>query len=376
MKTVVLFSFHFYQSRRRAGFHWLCDAFREMGWQARFITVDFSLLSELRKDPRLQAGKAEGINRLSRIAPNLEVGVLKTAFHPVGNRRSLLGRLANAASATYPGFRRGFAARAATGADLVIVESAASLFLVPTIRRVTNAPIVYRVSDNIEAIRPVPALLAAEQRAAAEVDAISLASEILARRFRPIGAVQIDPMGIDKTIFDAATTSPYPDNGRIRVINSGSSGLDAATLMSAARQFPDWDFYQFGKLKQHVDGANIRQMGEVPFAELVPYVKFADIGFAPYLARPGFEYQAEHSNRLLQYVYCGLPSVVPEQITSPGRPHFLGYRSGDAESIAAALGAAHAFDRTRVPRDTVPTWSEVAVRIAATPRRGSRVISD
>jgi 2-beta-glucuronyltransferase len=368
-KIAAIFSYHLYAQRRRGSMHWICDSLRKAGWQVRFITCDFSLITRLKGDRRTEYGHIKGINQLERVDDSLSVGVVFTPWHPVGRAGSFFGRLANFATSRYPWPFGQTIKRFAAGSDLVIVESCGGLLMLDQIKTVTEAPIVYRVSDNLRVVRPVPALLDAERRAMSSADAVSLASEHLARLLKVGDNVRFDPMGLDKTQFDLALTSPYPDDNRVKVVISGSSGLDCDALRLAAESHPEWDFIQFGAASGLPKLPNIIDMGERPFSELVPWVKFADIGFAPYVTKPGFEYQAEHSNRLLQYVYCGLPCVVPEALVSDSKPHFLGYRSGNKASIAAALDAARSFDRSSVPVDSVLDWDQLAARLAGVSKR-------
>lgn len=361
---VTFFSFHVWKSKRRGGMHWLCDAYRQMGWDARFITCDYSLMTLLKGDRRTQHGQLEGVNRLTRLAPDLSVAVLLTPWHAYG-RPNGVGRLLNTLTSTYPWPFRGTVARFVADADLVIVESCGALMFLDEIHKRSRAPVVYRVSDNLDTIRPVPALLAAEKHAAVIADLVSVASEHLARKFGPDAKVAIQPMGIDKTLFDLPSESPYPENGRLRVVISGSSSQDVESAVLAADACPEMDFYQFGSLARPVERPNIRYMGETEFRSLVPYVQHADIGFAPYLSRAGFEYQADHSNRLLQYVYCRLPTVVPSALCTPSRRHMFGYTPGSAESIRSAFERAAKYDRGAVPKESVVDWQELANLILA-----------
>lgn len=365
VRTAVLFTSHLYRQKRRGGFHWICDSLMALGWNVRFVTVDFSTLSVVRGDRRTRHGELPPPNKLIRLGDQLEVFVFKTWLHPVGGK-GLKGRILNRLTAGYPGndARRRLPALV-TDSDLVIVESNSALFLVPDIVTLTKGPVIYRVSDNLTAMRPVPSLLDAERVAAGLVTCISVASEVLARKFVGLGNVRHDPMGIDKASFDKAVESPYPADGRCTVVCSGTSGLDALAFEAAARACPEMRFVLIGETSAHISGANIVATGELPFDAVVPYVKHADIGFAPYLARPGFEYQAEHSNRLLQYVYCGLPSVVPSALCSAAKPHFFGYDPSRPESAGDAVRNAGGFDRSRVPRDSVITWQELGSRLAA-----------
>lgn len=367
-KVLTIFSYHLYDQRRRGGMHWICDSFLKMGWRVRFVTCDFSLITRVRGDRRTQFGNVLGRNTLVDYSENLQVGVLDTFFHVVGWSGDPIGWLLDKVTSVYPWPRGRVVKQMAQDSDLVIVESCGALLLVDLIRKATNAPIIYRVSDNIAVVRPVPSLLRAERRAIAEVDAVSLASEILAKSFAGARNLRLDPMGLDKSLFDEEVPNPYLNDGRKKVVISGSSGLDVETLRMAAESFPDWDFIQFGSASELPVLPNLKVMGERPFRELVGWVKFADIGFAPYLARPGFEYQAEHSNRLLQYTYAKLPSIVPAALTSASKPHYIGYTPGNKESIQGAFERAALFDRADVPFHTVLDWSQLADRLSKVER--------
>lgn len=368
MRTVSIFSYHLYSQRRRGSMHWICDSLKECGWQVRFITCDYSLITRIKSDRRTEFGEVVGINKLERIEDNLSVGVVSTIWHPVGGTTSALRRVANGLTKFYPWPFTGVVQRFAKGSDLVILESCGALFYFDAIRSVVDCPIIYRVSDNISVVRPVPSLLDAEQKVIANADAVSVASEHLARELKVGANLRFDPMGLDKAAFDRAHVNPYSEVNRSKVVISGSSGLDVEALEMAASARPELDFYQFGDAKSIPRRDNIHVMGERPFGELIPWVKFADIGFAPYLVKPGFEYQAEHSNRLLQYVYCGLPSVVPKELVSPQKPHFIGYDAGNSESIGLALTAAQRFDRTAVPTESVLNWHQLAERLTTVRR--------
>ena len=52
MKKIVLITGHYYSSKRKAGFHFLAEAFAKDGYDVTFITTGLSLLSILKKDYR------------------------------------------------------------------------------------------------------------------------------------------------------------------------------------------------------------------------------------------------------------------------------------------------------------------------------------
>lgn len=363
-KTITFLSTHFYQQKRRGGFHWLADAFHAMGWRVRFITIDCSLLSQLRSSGRYENAARLGKNRLEEVRPGLQVGYLQTLLHPIGHGRSAIKRLVAKATAFYPGLAAGNLRKMVSGSDVVVLESNAGLLLAPMLRRWSIPMMIYRVSDNISAIRPLAALLEAERDAARIVDFISVASPSLAEKFRTGGGrVVAQPMGLDKEIFDQPSANPYPESASVKVVCSGSSLLDMASFVQAAKVKPDWSFYIFGHSVPPTDASNVHIMGEVPFKELVPFVKHADIGFAPYIASSEAVYQAHHSNRILQYMYCELPILVPDILKLEDRKDLIGYKPGDGASLAAALDVAAAMGKKGGARHLVRTWSEIAAEM-------------
>lgn len=364
--TVVLLSSHLYCQPRKGGFHWLCDSFVRQGHQIRFVTVDFSLMTLLKGDRRTRHGQVQGLGRLRRVEPRVSTGVMLTLTHPVGSGTGMAARALGALTQWYPGplaFPRLPALVA--DADVVIFESNASLFLARDVRRHSRARLIYRVSDDLQVIRPVPALLRAEREAVRIVDAVSVASPVLAQRFADARQLRIDPMGIDKQLFDDPQPSPYGDDSRPKIVCSGSSGFDAPAFEAAARLTPQALFVMIGEAPR-IPLPNVLQLGEQPFEAVVPYVAHADVGFAPFRVKPGVEYQADHSNRLLQYTYCGLPSVVPHPLALAERRHFFGYDAQDRSSIGETVRAAMGYDRSLVPRHSVLSWGELAQRLLAT----------
>ena len=88
-------------------------------------------------------------------------------------------------------------------------------------------------------------------------------------------------------------------------------------------------------------GMTIAIRGKDEFNIIIPYVKFANIGIAPYKYRVGAEYLAHTSNQMIQYTYCRLPIVAPDFVAGHS-PHVLGYVSDDVTAIRAAMTSANA----------------------------------
>jgi 2-beta-glucuronyltransferase len=85
--TVVLVTGHYWHSKRRAGFHWLADAYHRLGWQVLFFTASVSWLSYLRRDHRTLYGSFwEQRNKLWQVGEDFYSYVWFTPFHPANLR--------------------------------------------------------------------------------------------------------------------------------------------------------------------------------------------------------------------------------------------------------------------------------------------------
>ena len=93
------------------------------------------------------------------------------------------------------------------------------------------------------------------------------------------------------------------------------------------------------------------------FARVVPFIKFADIGIAPYRVGAGADYLSQSSLKMIQYSYCRLPIVAP-LFAAAGRAHVCAYRPVDPQSIVAAFSQAQSFDRTGIDTASIRSWQE------------------
>lgn len=359
--TVVLLTGHFYDQKRRGSFHWIADEFLKAGWRVRFVSVGYSWMSVLLKDRRLRAlGRLPPLGRRD-LQPGLEAAFHLTPFHPVDLRRPALNRLAEVLFAAFPELWRKNLRSLTHDADLVVLESGVPILLAPVVRASTAAPMVYRVNDDIHLLRMPPCIVRAELKNAPLFERISVASPHLARRFEG-HRVELDPMGLQKEMFSARHPDPFQPRWAREAVCAGTTQFDADAVAAMARLRPDWRFHVIGRLNAHLDAPNVVCYGELPFAQVVPFVQHADIGLAPYKDLPGVEYQTHHSNRMLQYTFLKLPILAPVRMTSPELPHVIGYQLGDPESLAAALGRAETFDRSSINREP-PGWDTLCARI-------------
>src|SRR3954452_11309824 len=79
---VVLFSQHYFASKRNAGFHLLAEAYWKLGWDVLFVTAPVSWISWARRDPRLANPLVDERNRPVGVRERLTSYVLFTPTHP------------------------------------------------------------------------------------------------------------------------------------------------------------------------------------------------------------------------------------------------------------------------------------------------------
>lgn len=278
MKRVVLVTEHCLESKRKAGFHWLADAFWRAGWEVVFHTVTFSCLSRLRKDYRLAYVTGRATNRIRWLRERLGSYVWFTPWHPADLRLPLLNHLSRALFARYGELPLGEIEPFVAEADLVVFESSAGLLLFDRFRRLnSHGRFVYRVSDDLNLLRVHPLVREAETRYGPRFDLISCPSDYIYRRFAQLSNAALHPHGVRKDLFDKCKFNPYP-SGSYNLVFVGASHLDRDFLSIASELFPNWTFHVIGPLSHIPKRPNIVAYGEISFENTIPYVKFADIG--------------------------------------------------------------------------------------------------
>jgi 2-beta-glucuronyltransferase len=363
MSRAVLVSGHYIGSKRRAGFHWIADAFRNAGWDVTFVTVGFSQLSRLKSDHRFDYGFPAGANHMQKFEPGLDSYVWFTPYHPL-NRLPTIGILLLAP--LFRGYGRLQMPRlesSVADADLIVFESTSGLMLVDRFRAwAPRARLVYRVSDDLRLLRAHPVVLEAEARALSTFDLVSVPAEVMRGLFPAHPNVRLQPHGIDAAAFDARMASPYTGAAEVRAVFVGAAYVDRAFVESAAREFPRWEFHVIGPVGDMPALQNVIAHGELPFSETVRYIVHADVGLACLRGLRGGESFSD-SLKVIQYTYARLPIVAPEFMRSD-RSNVFTYRPGDAASIKASLLAARAMDRSTVDRSGIWSWTDLATALA------------
>ena len=364
MRRVVLVSGHYLQSKRRAGFHWLADAYHQAGWQVIFVTTSLSWLSYLRRDHRLAYGLRRQANRLIWLNDRLGSYVWFTPWHPANLRVGLLNKLTRGAFAQYGELPMAGDAELFKSADLIIFESTPGLMLAPRCKRIApQARMVYRVSDDMRLLRNHPAVLDAEARLVEQFDLVSTPSDSIYRRFSHLPRAALQHHGIRKEAFDRPCESPYPVDKRIKAVFVGNAYFDHDFLRIAAALRNDWVFHIIGPIAGLPKSVNVVAHGELAFDDTVPYLRHADVGLQTIAYSPGAESFTD-SLKILQYTYCRLPIIAPDFLKS-SRSNLCLYEPDDSKSIAAVMRGAEGFDRVSIDTGAINSWNQLASQLAA-----------
>ncbi len=377
MRRVVLITGHYLLSDRKAGFHWLADAYHRMGWDVTFFTAAFSRLSRLRRDHRLAYPILQHANRPVRVADRLTSFVWYTPYHPANLRLPLANRLSGPLFRRYPSLPLDSARPLLQPADLLIFESTPGIMLFDRLTRLApHARTVYRVSDDLRVLNNHPVVLAAEDRLAPRFDLISVPGSHLLQRFEHLPQAHLHPHGLQKPLFDTPHPNPYTHlndaspHPLLHAVYVGNARLDLPALHHAARLRRQWHFHLLGEInartRRHADHAppNLHRYGERPFHDLIPFLQHAHAGLHTLLPHPGVEVFAQ-SLKVLQYTYCRLPILAP-RIMQPQLPHMIAYdpHATHPDSLPHALDAAATYPRDTIDTTDIASWDEVAQVLA------------
>jgi 2-beta-glucuronyltransferase len=353
---VVLFSEHVYESGRRAGFHWLVDAYRDAGWRATFVTVGVSPISSLRGDFRMGLVPPDMRNKFRRIADNLLGYFWYPPFHPVNLRSHIANLVCTPVFRSYAAMPIGQLAPAVQRAKTIIVESCAALALVPRLRQLSpQAFLVYRVSDDVRVVGHHPVLREFEAKALPYFDLISVPSDHMVKIFPDNAPVEVQYHGLNMSLLDSPSDNPYRPG--FHVVSVGTTLFDREAVEVFAKSCPDVTFHLFGRMQQFAQ-KNVVLYGERPFVELIPFLQHADVGLAPYIYKPGCEYLAHTSNKVMQYTYCQKPVLLPSYIPNR-RQNIVPYKPHDCSSAIEAIALSRMLSQKPVDNSWIQSWSVI-----------------
>lgn len=368
-KRAVILTGHFAIQKRRANILWLSDELRANGWHVTLITTGYSWISRLRGDRRFKSLYAPPRPGTQVIDETLTTIFHYAPIHPFSLRSAMLDRLVRPFHRAFEAYWRPHLRAPLRDADLVVVESGPPLLLAPHVARYApDAALVYRVSDDVTLLGLPEFVRTAELQFAPLFDRISMASPILAKLFAGHPGVAIDPIGIPKALYADVLSDPFCAGRAIReAVCAGTTQFDMQAVLAIARLRPEWRLHVLGRLRENPPEdapPNVVFYGEQPFEKTAAFIKHADIGLAPYLDRPGVEYQTTQSNRILQYRYFGLPIIGPARLCDPEIPSIFGYSDLRADTLNPVLSKIESFQSTSP--ETIPDWHDLYLRITST----------
>lgn len=358
MKRAILVTGHYWNSKRKAGFHWLADALERNGWEVLFFTTAISWLSVIRRDYRMAYPVRQEANQLLQVRETMWSYVWFTPWHPANLRLEFLNQLSRPLFRRYSQLPLAGVEAKICQADLIIFESTPGLLLFERFKHLNpSAKYIYRVSDDLRLLRNHSLVIETEQHIASKFDLISVPSQQIYQLFKGLPHLQLNLHGIRKDLFQKEYPNPYAQTEKPNLIFVGNSYFDHQFLKQASQLFPDWQFHIIGPIANLPQRKNIIAYGEIPFEDTIPYIKYADIGLQTRCYSPGIE-SLNNSLKVAQYTYCKLPIIAPLYLPS-SNPHFFYYHPGDTDSIQSTLKEAVSYERSQIQTDKIYSWDEV-----------------
>lgn len=246
----------------------------------------------------------------------------------------------------------------------MLLESGTGICFFDAIRRTNkNSRVVYFRRDRLDTIGASNYLVKLEQHLSRACDLVLVNSPRMAEHLPAGGKLAFAPQAIDKPAFDGCTVSPYPRSSR-NAVAVGNMLFDSVAISAMARHSPEAMFHLFGNGMSGDYPSNVKVYGERPFADIIPYIKFADFGIAPYPMTERELYLAQSSLKLLQYSYCLLPIVAPDLLAG-ARDNVIPYDQAGEGDWKGVVERALIAARDPAWRDGILSWDESAARIEA-----------
>lgn len=361
-RVLIVTGQHFATQPRKVDLHFMAEALNARGIAVDFLSMRLSLVSRLMSDERWAFARTRPLNQWTEISPLLGEFIWVSTVHPITSGKPLIDQISIPLARIYGRHIPRAVKAELLEYDQILVESGISILTIPELRRLApKARIIYHAADRLSTIGAHPAAHVVLKESIGAVDV----AHVMANAIRgdiPAGAPTVHlPHGISRGIFDKITYTPYdrPKNA----VSVGDMLFDGGMIRTLATAYPDWNIHLFGRLARlEEDLPNVIAHGERPFDEVAAYIKFADIGIAPYRPKEDADYLSQSSLKMIQYSYCRLPIVAPD-FAAAGRAHVLAYEPDNADSIRAAFGKAMAFDRATIDTSSVLSWEEKTARL-------------
>ncbi len=351
MKKTVIFTTHVHNSKRKAGFHWIADAFYRRGWEVTFVTC-ISYVDTSRGDYRIEYLDRSKYNKLERVRDRFKSYVMFNFVRPFAIS-PLIDKITRYAFALYGKTGFGELTHEIAAADIVVLESIYEIMYFEEIKKVNpTAKIIYRVSDDMNVVNVHQVCRDYERRIAPAFDLVSCPTEMIFEKFKGLENSAIHKHGVPVHLYDEPSDSPYV-RGSVNSVFVGTSAFDFEFLEVACKKFPQINFHIIGPIEKRIEAPNVLFYGEMAYIDTIPYVKHADIGLSPRtLVGLG------DSNKIQQYEYCGLP-IVMSSISDSTNKRVIFYKIGSEASIVEAINSALAWTSAGSIRPVVRSWDDL-----------------
>ena len=364
MNFLFLSAHAFLPTTRKTSVHFVSQSLADTGHEVEAIGVGHSHLTYFKNRTLYQQIVAQPKNRLAPTALRYRSGCYVPPLHPFSSKWQIVNAIMAPFFALYGRRLPKFMRESIRRADIVVIESGTAIVFFDAVRRINpNARTLYFARDRLDTVGASHYLQILEKRIAPRFDTVVVPSRRMAAHFGDIENVAIIPQGIDKDGFNQSAASPYRD-GSVNAIVVGNMLFDRAAVVAMAVSAPDVAFHLFGGGIPDDFPANVRVYGERAFQEIVPYIKFADFGIAPYRLTERELYLVESSLKLQQYSYCGLPILAPE-LMAGSRENIVTYKQRGESDWAGKVHAAATMAHEKSWCDGILTWREVSQQIEA-----------
>jgi 2-beta-glucuronyltransferase len=347
---------HFATSPRKVDLHFIADVLTQEGAHVDFLSLRLSWISRLSQDGRFNFARQRRMNRWTAVSAGVDEYIWYSPFHLMNLRNPVLNRVSGGLFRLLGSHLPAAVRKRLSDYTDILIESGQGPLMTAEIRALApGARIIYHAADRLSTIGSHPAIQKVLERTIGDYDLVHIMAEALRSDIPSGPPVVYLPHGISKQAFDTAQ-NPYA-RGR-NVVSVGDMLFDAHAVAVLAASFPDWTFHLFGKKAMlEKPPANVITHGEVPFEQVVGYIKFADIGLAPYLESGDADYLSQSSLKMIQYTYCRLPIIAPS-FAAAGRDHVHAYMPADDDSLRAAFERAKAYDRDSIDAGAALSWQE------------------
>jgi 2-beta-glucuronyltransferase len=352
---LLVISGHDFRSPRKAGIHFITREAKKSFDNISFFSIGFSNLSILKGDARVSLAQQSNTWEMYE---GVNCYLWKTLLHPVNRTLPFLKGATSATYRLYSHLPNAELDAAANGASTIVFEAGLAPIFVERIRKLApKAKFIYIASDLLETIGVHQYVIDAHDMALEEFDLIRIASRKMEKRYARVAQkTKYIPHGQDLGQRDATKPSPYHDAPNI--VSVGSMLFDPTYFAIVAPSFPEVNFHVIGAGGPVPQMPNISDYGELPFADTLPFIKFAQAGVAPYHGSQQNAYLADSSLKLQQYAHFKLPSICPAFAVGD-HPNRHGYDPDDPATMISATR--RALGAPTSPWGQAPIgWDEVA----------------